>query len=63
MHLKPYAVRAGRLTDEATTKANLLPRALAVGTAFAAFLTSQTQEGRWVAVFVMLALVRPNLKP
>ena len=38
-------------------KANLLPRALAAGTAFAAFLTSQTTEGRWLAVFAMLALV------
>ena len=50
-------VFSGRLSDNAKTKANLLPRALAAGTAFAAFLTSQTQEGRWLAVFAMLALV------
>lgn len=50
-------VFSGRLRDNAETKKNLLPRALAAGTAFAAFLTSQTQEGRWLAVFAMLALV------
>ena len=50
-------VFSGRLSDNAVTKANLLPRALAAGTAFAAFLTSQTTEGRWLAVFAMLALV------
>jgi hypothetical protein len=27
-----------------------------VGTAFATFLASPTQEGRWIAVFAMLAL-------
>jgi hypothetical protein len=49
-------VFSGRLSDNAKTKANLLPRALAVGTAFATFLASPTQEGRWIAVFAMLAL-------
>lgn len=50
-------VFSGRLSDNDKTRANLLPRALAAGTAFAAFLTSQTAEGRWLAVFAMLTLV------
>lgn len=54
-------VFSGRLSDNAKTKANLLPRALAAGTAFAAFLTSQTQEGRWIAVFAMVGRGRGGL--
>ena len=54
---------SGRLSDNARTKKNLLPKALAAGTAFAAFLTSQTQEGRWLAVFAMLALVVFDKEP
>ena len=34
-------VFSGRLSDNAKTKAKILPRALAAGTAFAAFLSSQ----------------------
>ena len=56
-------VFSGRLSDNAKTKANLLPRAMAAGTAFAAFLTSQTTEGRWLAVFAMLALVVFDKEP
>ena len=56
-------VFSGRLSDNARTKKNLLPKALAAGTAFAAFLTSQTQEGRWLAVFAMLALVVFDKEP
>jgi hypothetical protein len=56
-------VFSGRLSDEAGRKKNLLPKALAAGTAFAAFLTSQTQEGRWLAVFAMLALVVFDKEP
>lgn len=56
-------VFSGRLSDEARRKKNLLPKALAAGTAFAAFLTSQTQEGRWLAVFAMLALVVFDKEP
>ncbi|EEH59039.1 uncharacterized protein MICPUCDRAFT_46787 [Micromonas pusilla CCMP1545] len=50
-------VFSGRLSDNAETKAKLLPRALAAGTAFATFMTAPTKEGRWLAVFAMLALV------
>ena len=56
-------VFSGRLSDNAKTKANLLPRALAAGTAFATFLTAPTQEGRWLAVFAMLALVVFDSQP
>ena len=56
-------VFSGRLSDVAQTKKSLLPKALAAGTAFAAFLTSQTQEGRWLAVFAMLALVVFDKEP
>ena len=56
-------VFSGRLSDAAKTKKALLPKAMAAGTAFAAFLTSQTQEGRWLAVFAMLALVVFDKEP
>jgi hypothetical protein len=50
-------VFSGRLADEAKLRAKLLPRSLAVGTAFATFLTASSTEGRWLAVFAVLALV------
>lgn len=50
-------VFSGRLADEAKLRAKLLPRSLAVGTAFATFLTAPSAEGRWLAVFAVLALV------
>ena len=56
-------VFSGRLSDNAATKAALLPRALAAGTLVITFLTSPTQEGRWVAVFAMLALVIFDAQP
>jgi len=49
-------VFSGRLVDDAKLKAKLLPRSLAVGTAFATFLTAPSAEGRWLAVFAVLAL-------
>ena len=56
-------VFSGRLSDDAATRGKVLPRALAAGTAFAAFLSSQTLEGRWLAVFAMLALVVFDKEP
>jgi len=49
-------VFSGRLVDDAKLRAKLLPRSLAVGTAFATFLTAPSAEGRWLAVAAMLAL-------
>jgi len=50
-------VFSGRMVDEAKLRAKLLPRSLAVGMCFATFLTAPSVEGRWLAVFAVLALV------
>ena len=49
-------VFSGRLVDDAKLRAKLLPRSLAVGMCFATFMTAPSAEGRWLAVFAVLAL-------
>lgn len=49
-------VFSGRMADDAKLRAKLLPRSLAVGMCFATFLTAPSVEGRWLAVFAVLAL-------
>lgn len=50
-------VFSGRMVDDAKLRAKLLPRSLAVGMCFATFMTAPSVEGRWLAVFAVLALV------
>lgn len=49
-------VFSGRLVDSDKLRAKLLPRSLAVGMCFLTFMTASSAEGRWLAVFAVLAL-------